>query len=103
MRSEEHSDYSTATADVELGLAGDGKAVGDLCDYYQGGGASMIQDGSDFNAFIQQLAMSEKHTAARGAGDSTIIMWEVVEFDFSDNLAKEESEEADAAACEEFG
>merc|ERR1719281_667457 len=58
----------------------------------------MIQDGSDFNAFMQQPAMPEKHTAASGAGDSIINMLEVVESDFSDNLAKEEAEEADAAA-----
>ena len=84
-------------------MTGVGKAVGVLRDYYQGGGASMIQDGSDFNAFIQQPAMPEKHITAGGAGDSTIIMLAVVEFDFSDNSAKEEAEEADAAACEEGG
>merc|ERR1719221_199171 len=61
----------------------------------------MIQDGSDFNAFMQQPAMPEKHTAAGGAGDSIINMLEVVESDFSDNLAKEEAEEADAAAVYE--
>jgi chaperonin cofactor prefoldin len=98
IRSEEHSDYSTAKSDLELGLSGVGKALGVLRDYYQGGGASMIQDGSDFNAFMQQPAMPEKHTAAGGAGDSIINMLEVVESDFSDNLAKEEAEEADAAA-----
>merc|ERR1719163_1451790 len=98
IRSEEHSDYSQAKSDLELGLAGVGKALGVLRDYYQGGGAAMIQDGSDFNAFMQQPAMPEKHTAAGGAGDSIINMLEVVESDFSDNLAKEEAEEADAAA-----
>merc|ERR1719159_332694 len=61
----------------------------------------MIQDGTDFNAFMQQPAMPEKHTAAGGAGDSIINMLEVVESDFSDNLAKEEAEEADAAAVYE--
>merc|ERR1719265_450927 len=101
IRSEEHSDYSTAKADLELGLSGVGKALGVLRDYYQGGGASMIQDGSDFNAFMQQPAMPEKHTAAGGAGDSIINMLEVVESDFSDNLAKEEAEEADAASVYE--
>merc|ERR1719265_991846 len=100
IRSEEHSDYSTAKNDLELGLAGVGKALGVLRDYYQGG-ASMIQDGTDFNAFMQQPAMPEKHVAAGGAGDSIINMLEVVESDFSDNLAKEEAEEADAAAVYE--
>merc|ERR1719265_1311268 len=98
IRSEEHSDYSQAKSDLELGLSGVGKALGVLRDYYQGGGAAMIQDGTDFNAFMQQPAMPEKHTAAGGAGDSIINMLEVVESDFSDNLAKEEAEEADASA-----
>merc|ERR1719163_2056185 len=74
IRSKEHSDYTTAKADLELGLSGVGKALGVLRDYYQGGGASMIQDGSDFNAFMQQPAMPEKHVAAGGAGDSIINM-----------------------------
>merc|ERR1711957_1058834 len=71
---------------------------GVLRDYYQGGGASMIQDGTDFNAFMQQPAMPEKHAAAGGAGDSILNLLEVVESDFSDNLAKEEAQEADASA-----
>jgi len=98
IRSEEHSDYSTAKQDLELGLSGVGKALGVLRDYYQGGGASMIQDGTDFNAFMQQPAMPEKHAAAGGAGDSILNLLEVVESDFSDNLAKEEAQEADASA-----
>jgi len=103
IRSEEHSDYSQAKSDLELGLSGVGKALGVLRDYYGGGAAaaSMIQDGSDFNAFMQQPAMPEKHTAAGGAGDSILNMLEVVESDFSNNLAKEEAEEADAAAVYE--
>merc|ERR1711957_974157 len=71
---------------------------GVLRDYYQGGGASMIQDGTDFNAFMQQPAMPEKHAAAGGAGDSILNLLEVVESDFSKNLAKEEAEEADSSA-----
>merc|ERR1719329_1512011 len=103
IRSEEHADYSQAKSDLELGLSGVGKALGVLRDYYGGGAAaaSMIQDGSDFNAFMQQPAMPEKHTAAGGAGDSILNMLEVVESDFSNNLAKEEAEEADAAAVYE--
>jgi len=97
IRSEQHSDYTQAKSDLELGLAGVGKALGVLRDYY-GGGAAMLQDGSDFNAFMQQPAMPEKHTAAGGAGDSIINMLEVVESDFSKNLATEEAEEADSAA-----
>jgi len=98
IRSEEHSDYSQAKSDLELGLSGVGKALGVLRDYYQGGGASMLQDGTDFNAFMQQPAMPEKHTAAGGAGESILNLLEVVESDFSSNLAKEEAQEADASA-----
>jgi len=103
IRSEEHSDYSQAKSDLELGLSGVGKALGVLRDYYGGGAASasMIQDGSDFNAFMQQPAMPEKHEAAGGAGDAILNLLEVVESDFSKNLAAEEAEEADGAAVYE--
>merc|ERR1711957_975871 len=62
---------------------------GVLRDYYQGGGASMIQDGTDFNAFMQQPAMPEKHAAAGGAGDSILNLLEVVESDFYDKTTQE--------------
>jgi len=103
IRSEEHSDYSQAKSDLELGLGGVGKALGVLRDYYGGGAASasMIQDGSDFNAFMQQPAMPEKHEAAGGAGGAILNMLEVVESDFSKNLATEEAEEADGVAVYE--
>jgi hypothetical protein len=103
IRSEEHSDYSQAKSDLELGLSGVGKALGVLRDYYGGGAASasMIQDGSDFNAFMQQPAMPEKHEAAGGAGGAILNMLEVVESDFSKNLATEEAEEADGVAVYE--
>jgi len=101
IRSEEHSDYSQAKSDLELGLSGVGKALGVLRDYYGGGGASMIQDGTDFNAFMQQPAMPEKHEAAGGAGDAILNLLEVVESDFSKNLATEEAQEADSAAVYE--
>jgi len=101
IRSEEHSDYSQAKSDLELGLSGVGKALGVLRDYYGGGGASMIQDGTDFNAFMQQPAMPEKHEAAGGAGDAILNLLEVVDSDFSKNLATEEAQEADSAAVYE--
>merc|ERR1719444_348249 len=47
---------------------------------------------------MQQPAMPEKHAAAGGAGGSIINLLEVCESDFSSNLAKEETQESDAAS-----
>jgi chromosome segregation ATPase len=93
IRSEQHADYTKAKADLELGLSGVGKALDVLRDYY--GGASLIQDDT---AFMQQPAKPEKHSQKTGAGQSIIGILEVCESDFSDNLAKEEMAESDAAS-----
>jgi len=93
IRSEQHSDYTKAKADLELALSGVGKALDVLRDYY--GGASLIQDDT---AFVQQPAKPEKHAAKGGAGQSIIGILEVCESDFSDNLAKEEMAESDSAS-----
>merc|ERR1712038_1473839 len=95
IRQESHADYVTAKADLELGLSGVRKAVALLRDYY-GASASMLQDDSKFGAFMQQPAAPETHSKAQGAGESIINILEVCESDFATNLAKEESEEADA-------
>jgi len=87
IRQEENSDYVTAKADLELGLKGVRKALSVLRDYY-----------ASEDAFVQQPAMPEKHTKATGAGTSIIGILEVVESDFAKNLAKEQSQEDDAAA-----
>merc|ERR1719189_1197675 len=87
IRQEENSDYVTAKADLELGLNGVRKALSVLRDYY-----------ANEDAFVQQPAMPEKHTKATGAGTSIIGILEVVESDFAKNLAKEQSQEDDAAA-----
>merc|ERR1712051_474628 len=88
--------YATAKADLELGLSGVRQALGLLRDYYGGGSASMLQDDSKFGAFMQQPAAPETHSQAQGAGESIINILQVCETDFATNLAKEESEEADA-------
>jgi len=95
IRQESHADFVQAKADLELGLSGVRKAVGLLRDYY-GGAASMLQDDGKFGAFMQQPAAPEIHSASEGAGGSIINILEVCESDFATNLAKEESEEADA-------
>jgi DNA repair exonuclease SbcCD ATPase subunit len=94
IRQDENSAYSTAKADLELGLSGVRKALDTLRDYY-GSGAAMVQE-DKFGAFMQQPAVPEKHSQAAGAGGSIIDILEVVESDFATNLAKEEAEEADA-------
>jgi len=97
IRHEGHSDYQTAKADLELGLSGVRQALDTLRDYY-GGAASMLQDDTKFGAFMQQPAKPELHGKAQGAGESIINILQVCESDFATNLAKEESEEADAQA-----
>merc|ERR1719450_166702 len=57
----------------------------------------MIQGDAKFAALMQQPAKPESHGKASGAGGSIIDILEVCESDFATNLAKEESEEADAA------
>merc|ERR1719327_740262 len=97
IRREQNADYSTAKAELEQGLSGVRKALGVLKDYY-GGAAAMLQEDSDLGNFMKQPAKPEQHAKAGGAGGSIINILEVCESDFANNLAKEETEEADAAA-----
>jgi len=92
VRAEEKSAYDQAKAELELGIAGVQKALGVLKDYYQG--AAFVQ--GSFDAFMQQPAKPHKFVKASGAGDSIIDILEVVESDFTKNLAAEETQEADA-------
>merc|ERR1740123_2975527 len=87
IRQEESADFQQAKEDLTLGLTGVRKALSVLRDYY-----------ANEDAFVQQPAMPEKHTKATGAGTSIIGILEVVESDFAKNLAKEQSQEDDAAA-----
>merc|ERR1719293_299828 len=86
-RAEEHENFETAKADLELGLEGVRKALMVLRDYY---GASA--------ALLQQPAKPGLFAKASGAGGGIIDILEVCESDFASNLAKEEKEESDAQA-----
>jgi len=94
IRSDTHADYVQAKADLELGLTGVRKALSVLREYY--GGAAFLQGSSQFAALMQQPALPPTHGKATGAGQGIINILEVCESDFADNLAKEETEEADA-------
>jgi len=94
IRADTHAAYETAKADLTLGLEGVRKALSVLREYY--GGAALLQGGSRFAALMQQPAMPVTHTKATGAGTGIINILEVCESDFAENLAKEETEEADA-------
>merc|ERR1719218_118384 len=61
----------------------------------------MVQEDAKFSDFMQQPAKPAAHAKAGGAGASIINILEVCESDFATNLAKEETEEADAAASYE--
>merc|ERR1719478_238031 len=97
IRRESNANFKTAQAELSQGLTGVRKALGVLRDYY-GGSAAMIQDDSNMGAFMQQPAAPQQHSKAGGAGGSIINILEVCESDFASNLAKEETEEADAAS-----
>merc|ERR550525_1648060 len=94
IRSDTHADFVTAKKDLTLGLEGVRKALSVLREYY--GGAALLQGDSQFAALMQQPAMPPTHGKATGAGQGIINILEVCESDFAENLAKEETEEADA-------
>jgi peptidoglycan hydrolase CwlO-like protein len=98
VRAETHANYVTAKSELEEGLGGVQKALSLLRDYYGGASASMIQDDAKLGASMQQPAQPETFNKASGAGGSIIDILEVCESDFANNLAKEETEEADAQA-----
>jgi len=99
IRAEEKAAYDKAKSELTLGISGVQKALGVLKDYYQG--AAFVQSGKNFDAFMQQPAPPAKHTPAGGAGGSIIDILEVVESDFTKNLAAEETQEADAISVYE--
>merc|ERR1719454_1752841 len=99
IRAEEKAAYDQAKAELEQGIAGVQKALGVLRDYY--GGAAFMQKQGGFDAFMQQPAKPKTFVKAEGAGQSIIDILEVVESDFTKNLAAEETQEEDAVATYE--
>ena len=85
MRADERQIFAKAKADLEQGIAGVQKALDTLRNYY---GAS----------FVQQPAAPEIHQSSGGAGSSIIGILEVVESDFSKNLAELSLAEDEAEA-----
>jgi len=94
IRAEEKAAYDKAKAELELGITGVQKALSVLKDYYG-------SDAGNFDSFMQQPAKPKLHSKASGAGGSIIDILEVVESDFTKNLATEETEEEDAIAVYE--
>merc|ERR1719265_2658423 len=91
MRQESHADYVKAKEELSVALAGVGKALGVLRDYY----------GAAAAALMQQPAAPKTHSKATGAGQSIISMLEVCEQDFGSDLSKTEAEEASRAEAYE--
>jgi len=100
IRREESANYKVAKEDLSLGLSGVRKALSVLRDYYGGASSAsaLLQNDADLASSMQQPAAPVAHSKAGGAGGSIMDILEVVESDFAKNLAKEETQEADAAA-----
>jgi len=96
IRQETHADYVKARDELERGLKGVRMALSKLREYY--GGASLLQDGSQLAALMQQPAPPPAHKKSTGAGQGIISILEVCETDFAENLAKENAQEEDAQA-----
>eukprot|EP00928_Gymnodinium_smaydae_P087057 TRINITY_DN713_c8_g1_i1.p1 TRINITY_DN713_c8_g1~~TRINITY_DN713_c8_g1_i1.p1 ORF type:complete len:729 (+),score=259.29 TRINITY_DN713_c8_g1_i1:46-2187(+) len=101
LRRDTHAAYVAAKADMEQGLAGVRQALSVLREYYGPGSdaaAALVQGGSDIADAMRQPEVPAYHAKAAGSGSSVIGLLEVVESDFATGLAKEETQEADAAA-----
>jgi len=101
VRKEQNDAFVEAKADLEQGLEGVGGALKVLRDFYESGGSLLQENGQSdlgdkFEAIMQQPAKPVTHSASSGAGGSIIDMLEVIESDFSKNLAQIEEEEAAA-------
>merc|ERR1719335_406891 len=96
-RADEKAAYATLKDDLDQGIAEVQAALKVLRDYYESGEEALLQnDAKGFNAFMQQPAKPEGHSKASGAGGSIIDFLEVIEADFSKNLAEATSAEDSA-------
>jgi len=93
IRRKESAAYASAKEDLELGLTGVRKALQVLRDYYGSASAALVQSDAP--------AMPQKHEKSGGAASSIIGILEVCESDFASDLAKENTQEDDAAAAYE--
>merc|ERR1712060_697584 len=91
-------DYEQNKEDLNLALPFIRKALETLRDYYSSDGAAtaMLQQDSNSDSFLQQPPVPEHHEKKSDAGAMIIQILEKVESDLSENLAKLETEEADA-------
>merc|ERR1719327_2493914 len=92
VRAEEHAAYVQAKAALEQGISGIQMALKVLREYYANAAAP---------ALLQQPEAPGTHSKAEGAGTTVIGMLEVVESDFTRNLADTELEEREAATAYE--
>merc|ERR1719379_1217579 len=92
VRAEEHAAYVQAKADLEQGISGIQMALKVLREYYANAAAP---------ALLQQPESPGTHSKAEGAGSTVIGMLEVVESDFTRNLADTDLEESEAATAYE--
>merc|ERR1719171_757230 len=87
-RADENAAYVEAKADLEQGLAGVRQALDVLREYYGAASEALLQQ--------PEPPKPESHESAAGAGGGIISILEVVEADFSKNLAETEMAESDA-------
>merc|ERR1719171_672252 len=100
-RADEKAAYDVLKEDLDQGIAGVQAALKVLREYYGASEEALLQDDANgFNAFMQQPAPPAGHDKASGAGGGIIDFLEVIEADFSKNLA--EATTAEEAAQTEY-
>merc|ERR1719217_1476236 len=100
-RTDEKAAFAVTKSDLDQGIEGVQAALQVLREYYGESEEALLQnDAAKFNGFMQQPAPPAGHSKASGAGGSIISFLEVIESDFSKNLA--ESTTAEEAAQTEY-